>query len=55
MSERASNAVRVSGPVHSLVRIEIMSVCCGNIHLQCRVQTVTFKKYTAKSYEPFWS
>ena len=32
-SKRASNAVRVAGPVHSHVRIEIMSVCWGNIYL----------------------
>lgn len=36
-SKRASNAVRVAGPVHSLVRIEIMSVCWGNIYLQCQM------------------
>lgn len=37
---RASNAVRVSGPVRNFARIEIMSVCLGNIHSCKNVQHI---------------
>lgn len=38
INKGASNAVRAAGPVRSIARIGIMSVCCGgNIYLQCRM------------------